>query len=146
MSELTIADRLAIQELYARYNHHIDFGRSNDWAATFTHDGTIETEMGAFTGTEALAAFAASLFSQFKFRHWTNSLVVDGDAGRATGFCYLIGWALEDGKPPFANHHAHYEDELVKTADGWRFATRKVVEDHVLPAGLIADASREAPE
>lgn len=139
MPGLSVEDQLAIQALYARYNHAIDFGRSEDWAATFTPDGTIETEIGAATGTKDLAAFAAGLFSQFKFRHWTNSLAIEGDGSRASGFCYLIGWTLEDGKPPFAGHHAHYEDDLVKTAEGWRFARRRVIEDHVLPAGLVEE-------
>lgn len=141
MSGLTIEDQLAIQALYARCNHTIDFGRAEEWAATFTPDGTIETEIGNATGTEALAAFAANLFGQFKFRHWTNSLLVEGDGSRTIGFCYLIGWTLEDGKAPVAGHHAHYEDELVKTPEGWRFAARRVVEDHVLPAGLIGEDS-----
>lgn len=141
MPELSIEDQLAIQALYARSNHAIDFGHSEEWAGTFTADGTIETEIGTAMGTAELAAFAANLFSQMKFRHWTNSLVVEGDGAGASGFAYLIGWTLEDGKAPVAGHHAHYEDDLVKTAQGWRFARRRVIEDHVLPGALVSDAA-----
>lgn len=139
MSELTVEDQLAIQALYARFNHAIDFGRAAEWAATFTPDGAIETAIGTFAGAAALTKFAADLFSQLRFRHWTNSLVVDGDGVTATGFCYLIGWTLEDGKSPVAGHHSHYEDQLVKTPEGWRFATRRVIEDHVLPGALLSE-------
>ena len=140
MSELTIEDQLAIQALYARYNHTIDFGRAAEWAATFTPDGAIETAIGTFKGTETLTAFAAGLFSQMRFRHWTNSLALEGDGARATGFCYLIGWTLEDGKSPVAGHHSHYEDALVKTEEGWRFESRKTVPDHSLPEALVSEA------
>ena len=40
---LSVEDRLAIQELIARYNHAIDGGDPDGWAATFAPDGTFES-------------------------------------------------------------------------------------------------------
>ncbi|MGE0599130.1 MAG: nuclear transport factor 2 family protein [Dehalococcoidia bacterium] len=130
MSTLSIEDKIEIQELYARYNHTIDFGRATEWAQTFTPGGTIETAIGNHTGTEALTAFAANLFKDYgPFRHWTNSLVVEGGGDRATGFCYLVAWNFVSGEPPVAGHHSHYEDDLEKTPEGWRFSIRRVIPD-----------------
>ena len=40
---LSVEDQLAIQQLYARYNHAIDFGRADEWAACFTSDGVFNS-------------------------------------------------------------------------------------------------------
>lgn len=58
MATLSIEDQLAIQQLYARYNHAIDAGKGDAWAACFTAEGTFDSATGSFAGTEQLAAFA----------------------------------------------------------------------------------------
>ena len=40
-----VADKIAIRELTARYNHAIDEGRVDEWVATFTDDGTFVDEL-----------------------------------------------------------------------------------------------------
>lgn len=128
---LTVEDQLAIQQLYAKYNHAIDAGKGADWAATFTPDGTFSSANGTFTGTEALAKFGSGLATQLKVRHWTNNLVLDGDSSKATGSCYLVLYRLTPGEQPPANIMitALYNDELAKGASGWRFAKRTVTGD-----------------
>ena len=55
---LSIEDQLAIQQLYARYNHNLDFGKAAEWSETFTPDGTFTGAGGKFAGTEQLQGFA----------------------------------------------------------------------------------------
>ena len=126
---LSVEDQLAIQQLYARYNHAIDFGDGDGWAACFTPDGVFNGGQGGpQTGTEALKAFANGMASRIKARHWNTNLVIDGSGDSAKGKVYLMLMNLADGKAtPLVT--AVYHDELTKTADGWRFSSRAVKAD-----------------
>lgn len=126
---LSIEDQLAIQQLYAKYNHHIDFGQAEAWAACFTPGGTFNGGGGVFTGPEALAGFAKGYAQNIKGRHWTNNLVLEGDGRSATGSCYLILWNIADPRNPSILTTAIYTDELEKTDGGWRFTKRTVTPD-----------------
>ncbi len=128
---LSVADRLEIQELYARYNHAIDSGNGQAWARCFTADGTFTSGSGSFSGSEQLAAFATGFAARVKGRHWTNNLVLDADGEGATGTCYLALLRLTPGeKPPAAiMTTAVYTDRLARAAEGWRFSSRTVTAD-----------------
>jgi len=126
---LSTEDQLAIQQLYARYNHAIDSGDGAGWAATFTPEGVFNSASGTFTGGEQLAGFGNSFAQRLKARHWTNNLVLDGDGRKASGTCYLLLYQLTPGQQPPANLvvTAIYKDELAKGPDGsWRFTQRTV--------------------
>lgn len=128
---LSVEDQLAIQQLYAKYNHAIDSGDGAGWAATFTEDGVFISASGTFTGTEQIAGFGSAFAQRLKARHWTNNLVVDGDGSKATGTCYLMLLRLTPGEQPPASilTTAIYHDELSKGASGWRFTKRTVAGD-----------------
>ncbi|MCX7618192.1 nuclear transport factor 2 family protein [Tepidiforma sp.] len=128
---LSVEDQLAIQQLYARYNHAIDSGDGAAWAACFTPDGTFSSATGTFTGRDQLQGFGAAFATRMKARHWTNNLVLEGDADAARGSCYLMLLRLTPGEQPPASIlvTAIYRDELRRTADGWKFASRTVVGD-----------------
>lgn len=129
---IAVEDQLAIQQLYARYNHAIDSGNGAGWAATFAVDGVFTSASGTFTGTQQLAEFATGFGSRLKARHWTNNLVIEGDGAKATGSCYLVLFLLTPGEKPPANilTTAIYNDVLSKSADGsWHFTSRTVTGD-----------------
>lgn len=128
---LSIEDQLQIQQLYARYNHAIDSGRGDAWAATFTADGVFSSANGTFAGTSQLAGFADGFAKQLKARHWTNNLVLESEGGAVKGSCYLILLRLTPGeRPPAAIlATAIYNDELVNDGGQWRFAKRTVTTD-----------------
>lgn len=126
---LTVEDQLEIQQLYAKYNHSLDFGRADDWSKTFTATGTFASGANKFEGTEALVGFANGFASRMKARHWTNNLMVEGDGSNANGTCYLQLLNLADPKAPAILTTAVYVDKLEKTADGWRFTERAVQSD-----------------
>ncbi|MCA9847355.1 MAG: nuclear transport factor 2 family protein [Dehalococcoidia bacterium] len=118
-------DRLAIQELIARYNHAIDGGDPDGWAATFAPDGTFESRGEVHAGTEQLATFARGFQQRLPgARHWNNNLVIDGDGDQATTTCYLQLW--REGQ---LASEGRYVDTLRKIDGQWRFASRKVVRD-----------------
>ncbi len=128
---LTTDDRLEIQQLYAKYNHAIDFGKGEAWAACFTLEGVFESQMsGKVNGSAALTEFGTAFSQRLKARHWTNNLVVEPAEGGAIGTCYLMLLRLaKDDKPTSMAATAVYNDRLVKTGDGWRFASRSVTGD-----------------
>ena len=129
---LSVDDQLSIQQLYARYNHAIDSGKADAWAACFTPEGTFESPQGVFTGNEGLIGFAKGFHAQMKgkARHWTNNLVIEGNGGTASGTCYLVlNMGGEPGKPPSAAAAGIYLDQLAKQAGEWKFTRRAVAID-----------------
>jgi SnoaL-like domain len=127
MGSLTVEDTLAIQQLYARYNHAIDSGKGEAWAATFTADGTFSSTAGNFAGTEQLAGFGTAFAQRLKARHWINNLVIDASEGGASGSCYLMLLRLGDGTNPTSIlTTAIYRDSLVKSGGEWKFSARTV--------------------
>lgn len=121
---LSTEDRLEILDLAARYNHYIDGGEPESWAATFTADGVFDSPMGAFEGTDALVGFAKGFNKDMAgTEHWVNNQVVDGDGEQATHRCYLQLIKTESGE---SLGRLRYTDDLVKQDDKWKF-TRRVV-------------------
>lgn len=122
---LTIADRLDIQDLAARYNTAIDGGDAEAWTATFTSDGTFESGGRTHQGAEALTAFATNFAERMAgARHWNNNMVIEGDGDQATLACYLM--LMRGGQVVTT---ARYEDTLRREDGQWRFASRRVVPD-----------------
>lgn len=127
---LPVEDILAIQELYARYNHAIDFGDAEAWAGCFTADGVFEATPveQPLAGRDALAEFARNYSQNVRGRHWTNNLVLEEADGGVRGTCYLILFRLGDeGAVPMVT--GVYRDEIAKEADGWKFKRRTMTAD-----------------
>ncbi|TAJ19684.1 MAG: nuclear transport factor 2 family protein [Dehalococcoidia bacterium] len=127
---LTLADRLDIQELLARYNHAIDSGDITTWAACFTADGAFTSGGRTSTGTKELEEFAANFHSRMPgSRHWNNNIVIEGEGDSATMRCYLQLLKTGNGEPATLVTTARYEDTLRRVDGAWRFASRTVVRD-----------------
>lgn len=127
---LAIEDMLAIQQLYARYNHAIDSGDAAGWAGCFTAEGTFTSgASGSFAGTEQLTNFAQGFASRLKARHWTNNLVLEAEGDGARGTCYLMLLRLQEGAPASVLTTGIYRDNLVREGVAWKFASRAVTPD-----------------
>jgi hypothetical protein len=127
-ADLTTQDYIDIQQLYATYNHAIDSGDAEAWAATFTPDGTFNAR---FTGKEGLMGFIKMWREKMNGanrRHWNSNLRITSSAEGANGTVMLM--LLDVGtKPPSIASTGIYTDVLVKTPNGWRFQTRQVKGD-----------------
>jgi hypothetical protein len=124
---LSIEDHLAIQQLYNRYNHQLDYSRAEEWAACFTEDGTFEAPgvIPRVEGRTALVAFCSEVMPGFKARHINTNHVFEGDAGAATGTCYMFSWQVPGGLVPMTLLNTGvYVDTLAKAGGEWRFKTR----------------------
>ncbi len=131
-SSLTADDYIEIQQLYAQYNNAIDSGDAEGYAATFTPDGVFNT----FNGHDALVGFIHRWRDNMKggnMRHWNTNLAINGTPEGASGSVYLL---LVDVsvRPPVIATAAKYEDQLVKTPQGWRFKKRVTKAEGAPPA------------
>lgn len=133
---VAIADRLAIDELYARQSHAVDEGDAECWAATFTPDGvfTSPTYRLTATGTSELADFArrSTLTAREagrQFRHIvTGILLTAHDADTVTGKAYLTIIAT-DAVGSVVDRSLVLDDLFRRTVDGWRCTSRTVHRD-----------------
>jgi hypothetical protein len=136
---LSAQDNVEIQQLYARYNIAIDAGDAEGWAATFLPEGVFNT----FTGHDALVGFVKMWREKLNGaarKHWNSNLQLSGDAKQASGVVYLM---LLDTttKPASIVFTGIYNDRLVKTKDGWRFAKRTTTAD-APPAAAAAGSNK----
>ena len=124
---LSTQDYIDIEQLYSTYNHAIDSGDGEAWAATFTPDGAFNK----FTGHDQLVGFIQQWKEKMNGgnrRHWNTNLriVPSKDGASASVFLMLLDVTT---KPPSIVATGMYNDTLVKTATGWRFKTRQTKMD-----------------
>jgi ketosteroid isomerase-like protein len=120
-------DEIAIQQTISRYS---EGATRQDWdqvLSTFTPDGIWEvpTLGGAMQGHAAIRERMMGFMTKMDYLLQTNSpalITVDGDKAKA---CTVIH---ESGKIAHQDTGliilGRYEDDLVRTADGWKFAHR----------------------
>jgi uncharacterized protein (TIGR02246 family) len=127
---LEASDVLAIQQLYAAYNIAADRGDGKAFAGCFAPDGAFDiVGMMRMDTFDALAEFAQSIPANAPgSRHVAANILVEGDADLANGMAYFM--LLDTRSSPVAvTMTGQYEDRLVRTEDGWRFAERRFTAD-----------------
>lgn len=126
-ADLATQDYIDIEQLYATYNHAIDAGDGEGWAATFTPDGTFNR----LEGKDALVGFIKNWREHrngANRRHWNSNLRITASAEGANATVMLM--LLDVGaQPPSIAMTGLYTDVLVKTQQGWRFKSRQVKGD-----------------
>jgi uncharacterized protein (TIGR02246 family) len=129
-----LVERTRIRELTARYNRCFDDGDAEGFAATFTEDGVMEVDGQIMArGRQGLADLCRRV--PYGVVHVTVDPIVVVDGDRAVQDVTII--TLQRPKPGAAPHErraqldrsGRYHDELVRTAQGWRFARRSVALD-----------------
>lgn len=122
----TLTDRVEITDLMDRYLRSLDDGVFDDeWARAFhTEDVTAEMPVGAVRGREALlrrVRQAMALFDRTVHLGADITVEIDGDRATARG-AQLSTHVLADGTDGVFVSAGHVENELVRTADGWRIS------------------------
>jgi len=125
----------ACERLSIAYAYHVDFGDYDAFADLFAIDGVLEAGRPS-NGREALrTGIKKSRSPLLRSRHvLTNVRIEVVDADHATGVTYLslYRWVCDEAQPdgplPLAGPAGvgHYQDRFVRTAEGWRFAHRKL--------------------
>ncbi len=117
-------EKLAIQELCARYCQTIDSRDSLGWAQCFTRDGVFEFDGEQIRGHEALRRYADVHTRVLRSRHMTVNHLYEVDGDAATGLSTtVVAIATEGGYRIMGQ--AVYRDELVKETGQWRLRARR---------------------
>jgi len=130
LSQQEMSDRLEIQDLLAVYCEAID-GR--DWAALddiFTANAIIDyTEAGGakgnLTDTKAYLAKALKPFSGMQHMLGLPVIKIEGDNAKARTTTFNPMVIEQNGKPHIFFVGLWYCDELIRTEQGWRIASRR---------------------
>jgi hypothetical protein len=133
MSEGDWLEKLAIQELCARYCHTIDSQDSEGWSQCFTADGVFEFDGWAMRGRAALREYAEAHAEVMRCRHLTLNCLYEVKGDAATGrAATVVTLATESGYKILGQ--GAYDDRLVKEGGGWLIAYRLLRTDR-----LVAD-------
>jgi SnoaL-like domain len=133
MSGAEIGDRLAIQELTARYAFYVDTFQIEPLMELWVHDGPVfdETQIGTglHTGAAAIRAFFVDgVFAQLDgVVHFTmNHILHELDDTKASGVCsVLVEGDLKAGGTLRAT--AYYKDAYAKVDGAWKFRSRTTI-------------------
>jgi hypothetical protein len=136
--DLNPADVVAIKQLYLLNNVALDSAAEGGrrFAATFTPDGVLTEGARRAVGTDAIAQVAAAVTPGL--HRWISNITSEPAKGGATGRAYGFRLALK-GEPGVSENRLEemvlYEDQLVKTAQGWRFKERRITSTPVARPG-----------
>ena len=125
-----ISDRLEIQELFGRYCHAVDTMDWDLYQSVFSSDAFIDyTAFGAPKGNvKEITAFLASVMPTIPgFQHMIGSsmITITGDRATARTICFNPMVVKDaNGNDGVYFHGLWYEDELVRTLDGWKISSR----------------------
>ena len=139
----TAIDKIEIAEMQSRYMFALDWYDGEVYASLFTDDAVIEWPGGRADGREAIGNACVRVGAYFgrlaaadapkkapHLRHFVTNTVVDiqGDQARARSYWFDLD---NDNKPrwPYLVAYGYYEDDLIRTADGWRYTHRKIINE-----------------
>ena len=127
----TVDDRLAIQDLIARYPLVVDSGEWDGLDVLFTADARIDfTAFGGPAGTPAdIKTFlhdSLGIFRRTQHMMGLPAITLDGDRATARTSCNNpMVLANDDGTTSVWLIGLWYDDEFVRTPQGWRFTARR---------------------
>lgn len=130
-----VIDREAIRTLPALYCHYIWQGNVDGYVNLFTDDGTISTSNAIVPdahGGNELRKMITDVLDTMKSKPLIHNHVVELlGSNQAKGYCYLEVTLLRDGNP--WKMVAWYDDAYVKIKEEWKFKSRKITVDSLIP-------------
>jgi 3-phenylpropionate/cinnamic acid dioxygenase small subunit len=133
-------DRQDIADVLLRYATGID---RRDWPlfrTVFTDECQLDYgEVGTWNGVNAVTEFMqqAHAMAGHTMHRLTNQLIeVDGD--KAQSRTYVDALIMAGDSNSGVNAARFYDDDLVRTSDGWRVARRQFIQVRVAPVGQPA--------
>jgi 3-phenylpropionate/cinnamic acid dioxygenase small subunit len=114
-------DFVEIQQLLARYCHVVDGKQWDQLASVFTPDASVTVE-GIYPKTTGLASIIPlySTVMRHPLAHESTSLIVTEESDTVTRIASKWVTVRANGKAGAGV----YEDEVVRTVDGWRIKER----------------------
>ena len=130
-------DRQDISDLLVRYATGID---RRDWPlfrTVFTNDCELDYgEIGSWNGIDTVADFMEKVHALAGHTlHRLSNQVIEVDGDTAVARTYVDALIMVGDNQSGVNGVGFYDDELVRTADGWRVARRKFTNVRVSTVG-----------
>lgn len=129
---LSPEDRAEIQELLHRYSHYVDNRLGDAWASVFTPDGRLEFYGQVYEGRDKLAAWAKEDRDFYPTHFVGDTIMVQTAPGQVHARSMVIVTIRMKNYPKVAGPSPTqmlgvgvYDDQIVKTKDGWRIRLRK---------------------
>jgi uncharacterized protein (TIGR02246 family) len=130
-------DRQDISDLLVRYATGID---RRDWAlfrTVFTDDCELDYGViGVWTGVDAVTDFMEQVHAMAghtMHRLSNQAITVDGD--KAAARTYIDGLIMAGDNKSGVNAIGFYDDDIVRTTDGWRIARRRYTQVRLTTVG-----------
>ncbi|WP_102142340.1 nuclear transport factor 2 family protein [Mycobacterium hubeiense] len=135
-------DKAQITEVLIRYATGIDF---KDWAlfrTCWADDVDIDYgDLGRHTNPDEFTTLMKQIHGGMgqTYHHISNMAVdVDGDHATARSYVHAVLQAVPADSSSWIDALGHYDDELVRTPDGWRIAKRTTNIARVLSGAAVA--------
>jgi 3-phenylpropionate/cinnamic acid dioxygenase small subunit len=134
-----LEDKDAIRELLARYCFLLDGYKLKEFAALFAADGEWISRNGKAAGCEAIERLLRGLVPEpapgKRRKHFTTNIIIDLTGDSATvASNFLVVRDSESG--PTISVAGTYDDTVVRTAEGWKFKSRRLSHDITGESGL----------
>ena len=134
-------DRQDIADILLRYATGID---RRDWPlfrTVFTDDCQLDYgEVGSWQGVDAVTEFmqqAHALAGHTMHRLTNQVIAVDGDSAQARTYVDALIMLADNNSG--VNAAGFYDDEFVRTEQGWQIARRRFIQVRVAPVGPVGD-------
>jgi ketosteroid isomerase-like protein len=128
-----------IRRLADDYCWYADARDVDGMVSLFTKNGVMDAQavgMNIIQGHEALREFYKLILPMHEYSQHlsgTHRIDIEGDSAKGTSY-YLMQGAIMGAGPISAA--GYFEDQYVRTADGWRFSSRRGVP--LIPPNLKA--------
>ena len=124
-----IPDKQHIRELQNRYSYAIDSGQYDKLDGMFTTDATYNFVTGSTDNLEALKnTIQEALLPLTSSQHINGNQWAEIEGDCATAGCYFTVHMFKEGVVDGEHFEmgGRYDDELLRTPDGWRFTSRSI--------------------
>lgn len=126
-------DDVEIRNLLAKYCLHLDHDEIEDWIQLFTPDGTYQVYGRTFVGHEGLRKMMSGAPGGLHLGGPPVVDMVDDDHARTRQNLIFVPRDSADFR------RSVYDDELVRTPEGWRIASRRC-------RFIVADGLSDRPD
>lgn len=128
---LSADDRLDIMEVVAASSQALDRADGNSFASMFTPDARLQTGQEEEWGSAQLALLATrqGQITGLTRRHTQTTTMQEISEGVARCVSYVLVTRVLPGPRVVVIASGTYDDEVTRTAEGWRISRRAAVAD-----------------
>ncbi|MFD0685880.1 nuclear transport factor 2 family protein [Actinomadura fibrosa] len=127
-TDVLIADRLEIADLFSRFARMLDEKRFEDAGTVYADDVTVRSPRGGrLHGLDEVVGYLREAEVEGdRTQHVTTDLLVDVSGDQAAASANSLVYFYRDGRPPFRSSGLRLGCTAVRTPSGWRFRELRI--------------------